>query len=297
MWRPWLCACAALLCACGGRALEPRDGGVDAAVPGDGADAATLEEECAALRSEWQALVAGLDGSCATDADCAWVGAAHSCECQPTIGEWCGTSVNHAAYDASGAGELEQEFEARCRDLPTGICDCGQFAARCVAGTCRAEEVTCCLCWEWDAGTDAPGDAPATTDASPDATAADATADSPAGDAATDGGGGDAAFTGVFDVRIFVANTCDVSTTPASITVPTGTEFTVNWINLATSAANVDVDKVDQYNQVPIIIGLEPGQSYHDTVREWCGTLFTGTFSFRITGCYEPYYLPVDCGG
>ena len=48
---------------------------------------------------------------------------------------------------------------------------------------------------------------------------------------------------GVIDVSIFVANTCDVSTVPPSITVPTGTSFTVNWINLAASAAPAGMAK------------------------------------------------------
>ena len=83
---------------------------------------------------------------------------------------------------------------------------------------------------------------------------------------------------------------------PASISVSAGTEFTVNWINTASSASNVDIDKIDQYNQVPLIIGLEPNNSWHDTIREWCG-IYTGTFSFRITGCYNPHYINVNCNG
>ena len=93
---------------------------------------------------------------------------------------------------------------------------------------------------------------------------------------------------------IHVANTCEVTTTPSSIAVPAGTEFTVNWIHAGNSESDADVDKIDQFNQVPLIIDFEPGMSYHDTVHSWCG-FFTGTFSFRITGCYEPGYLDVDC--
>jgi hypothetical protein len=111
------------------------------------------------------------------------------------------------------------------------------------------------------------------------------------------GGSGGSGGTQVLDVSIFVANDCEVSTTPASITVPLGTSFTVNWTNLGASASPADVDKIDQYNQVPIVIGLAEGESYHDTVREWCGQLFTGIFWFRITGCYDPYLLEVNCGG
>lgn len=49
---------------------------------------------------------------------------------------------------------------------------------------------------------------------------------------------------------------------------------------------------------MPIVIGLEPGASYHDTVREWCGALFMGTFYFRAYYSPSfPYYLDVDCAG
>jgi hypothetical protein len=98
-----------------------------------------------------------------------------------------------------------------------------------------------------------------------------------------------------FDVVIVVDNFCNVTTTPATIGVPMGTAFTVNWINSAASDSEVDIAKIDQFNQVPIVIGLEIGNSYHDNIREWCGNLFSGTFSFRITGCFDPHYLDVDC--
>jgi len=102
-------------------------------------------------------------------------------------------------------------------------------------------------------------------------------------------------WSGVIGVVIHESNTCVVTTKPSSISVPAGTEFTVNWINTPASASAVDVAKIDKFNQVPIVIGLKQGTSYHDKVRAWCGKLFTGTFSFRITGCHNPYYLPVNC--
>jgi len=80
---------------------------------------------------------------------------------------------------------------------------------------------------------------------------------------------------------------------PASIAVPAGTEFTVNWIN-ATGCTEIDID---MNGTVPIVLGLESGSSYHDTIREWCGT-YTGTYTFRAY--YAPSYpftLPVDCDG
>jgi hypothetical protein len=100
------------------------------------------------------------------------------------------------------------------------------------------------------------------------------------------------AFPSVLDVRINCRNDCVLVANPASIAVPTGTKFEVNWIN--TGDTECDVAKIDQFNQVPIIIGLEPGTSYHDDVREWCG-IFTGTFSFRVTICTLHSFIPVDC--
>ena len=100
--------------------------------------------------------------------------------------------------------------------------------------------------------------------------------------------------TGILDVRIQVTDTCVVTTTPASFAVSAGQTFTVNWINLASSATAVDIAKIDMFNQVPIILGMDPGTSYHDSIRSWCG-IFTGTFSFRITACDVPYYMDIDC--
>jgi len=124
---------------------------------------------------------------------------------------------------------------------------------------------------------DAPATAPDATPATPDATPA--TPD---------------AFPGVLDVRIDCHNDCTLHATPASIAVPAGTEFEVNWINVGDT--DCDVAKVDEFNSVPIILGLEPGTSYHDAVRQWCGS-FTGTFDFEIRICTIPSYIPVDCDG
>jgi hypothetical protein len=102
---------------------------------------------------------------------------------------------------------------------------------------------------------------------------------------------------GVLDVVVTAHDDCTFTTDPASITVPEGTEFTVNWVSSASSEVEFDVAKIDAFNAVPIILGMEPGTSYHDEVREWCGDLFTGTFDFRVTSCYDHHYIPVDCGG
>lgn len=101
-------------------------------------------------------------------------------------------------------------------------------------------------------------------------------------------------FPSKLDLKINCRNDCVLIANPASLAVPKGAEFTVNWIN--TGDTECDVAKIDQFNQVPIIIGLEPGTSYHDSVRKWCGQ-FTGTFNFRVSICTIHSYIPVDCDG
>ena len=118
-----------------------------------------------------------------------------------------------------------------------------------------------------------------------------------AGDAGQDGGtdaGAPDAGRGVLDVRVRADAACsDLSFDPPSISVPAGTSFTVNWIN-ATGCTEIDID---MGGTVPIVLGLEPGTSYHDTIRQWCGT-YTGTYVFRAYYAPSfPYYLDVDCSG
>ncbi|MEO8701179.1 MAG: hypothetical protein ABI867_14105 [Kofleriaceae bacterium] len=100
------------------------------------------------------------------------------------------------------------------------------------------------------------------------------------------------AFPAVLDLRIDCHNDCVLVANPAAIAVAAGTAFEVNWINVGDTEC--DVAKIDAFNQVPIIIGLEPGTSYHDDVRQWCGQ-FTGTFQFRVSICTLPSFIPVDC--
>ena len=102
------------------------------------------------------------------------------------------------------------------------------------------------------------------------------------------------AFPGVLDLKIDCHNDCTLHATPPSIAVMAGTSFQVNWINVGDT--DCDVAKIDQFNHVPIILGLEPGTSYHDPVHDWCGTQFTGTFEFQISICTIPSYIPVNCG-
>jgi hypothetical protein len=159
-----------------------------------------------------------------------------------------------------------------------------------------------------DAGLDAPPltdagvDDAASVDSGLDASGDDAGSLADTGslaDAGTDAAttSPDAATSGprVIGVRVLADSACsDLSFDPPSISVPAGTSFTVDWIN-ATGCTEVDIDK---NGDVPIVIGLEPGASYHDTVREWCGSLFTGTFYFRAYYSPSfPYYLDVDCSG
>lgn len=139
-----------------------------------------------------------------------------------------------------------------------------------------------------DGGTSSTGDA--VTDVGDlDDAAAPGDAASAAPDATPDAG-----FPSKLDLKINCRNDCVLIADPSSITVPAGTEFTVNWIN--TGDTECDVAKIDQFNQVPIVLGLEPGTSYYDSIRTWCGQ-FTGTFEFRVTICTIHSYIPVDCGG
>jgi hypothetical protein len=108
-------------------------------------------------------------------------------------------------------------------------------------------------------------------------------------------GGDDDLADGILDITIISHDDCTFTTMPASISVPEGTEFTVNWISSGASEVEFDVAKIDQFNAVPIILGMEPATSYHDEVRVWCGDLFTGTFDFSLTSCFDPQYIPVDC--
>lgn len=127
----------------------------------------------------------------------------------------------------------------------------------------------------------------------PDADVRDAVVDA-SPDAAPDAMTGPDAFPAILDVRIDCHNTCVLTASPAAINVAAGTGFEVNWINVGDTEC--DVIKQDPFNQVPIILGLEPGTSYHDAVHTWCGAIFTGTFNFRIDICTLPSYIPVDCG-
>jgi hypothetical protein len=113
-------------------------------------------------------------------------------------------------------------------------------------------------------------------------------------DAPRDSSTGPDAFPAVLDVRINCHNDCTLVATPPAINVTAGTSFQVNWINVGDTEC--DVTKVDQFNHVPIILGLEPGMSYHDAVRDWCGPQYTGTFDFEILICTVPSEIPVNCG-
>lgn len=138
-----------------------------------------------------------------------------------------------------------------------------------------------------DADTTATNDSAIVSDASTHDAATDATTVT-----TTDAGVDAFVFPSKLDLRINCRNDCVLIADPSSIAVPAGTEFTVNWIN--TGDTDCDVAKIDQFNQVPIVIGLEPGNSYYDSVREWCGQ-FTGTFQFRVSICTIHSYIPVNC--
>ncbi len=130
-------------------------------------------------------------------------------------------------------------------------------------------------------GDGAPGDGQG-GDGAVDAAVIDAPVDAPSIDA----------FPSVLNVRINCHNDCTLVANPPAINVSAGTEFEVNWIHVGDTEC--DIDKVDQFNQVPLIIGFEPGTQWHDT-RKWCGA-FTGTFRFRVRICTIASYINVNCG-
>ena len=130
------------------------------------------------------------------------------------------------------------------------------------------------------------------------------TADGAAADgAAADGAeAGDAAFDAGVDangetlvIRVNPRNDCTVTTIPPSpIKIPAGQWFHATFINVG--EISTDIDKRDPFNLVPLVLGLEPGNTYADTIRPWCQG-FSGKFWFEINPCENtPYDLEVDCG-
>ncbi len=145
--------------------------------------------------------------------------------------------------------------------------------------------------------TDAPAPTSGTGDSDSGSTSGEATTGTDTDGSSTGTSDSSGIEDGVLDIGIVAHNDCTFTVEPSTITVPEGTAFTVNWISSPASEVEFDIAKIDPFNQVPIVIGMEPGTAYHDDIREWCGNLFTGTFDFRLTSCFEPTYIPVDCGG
>lgn len=150
-----------------------------------------------------------------------------------------------------------------------------------------------------DTTTNATGGQGSTTDTTGGADETGSTSTGEGQEESSSSGGEDSSgvVDGVLEIGIIAHNDCTFTVEPSSITVPEGTEFTVNWVSHPASEVEFDIAKIDPFNHVPIVIGMEPGTSYHDDIRQWCGTLFTDTFDFRLTSCFDPLYIPVDCGG
>jgi hypothetical protein len=114
-----------------------------------------------------------------------------------------------------------------------------------------------------------------------------------AADAAVDAGAD--ANGGTLVIRVDPRNDCTVTTVPPSpIKIPAGQWFHATFINVG--EISTDIDKRDPFNLVPLVLGLEPGMTYADTIRPWCQG-FSGKFWFEITPCeHSPSDLEVDCG-
>ena len=111
-----------------------------------------------------------------------------------------------------------------------------------------------------------------------------------------EGEGEDVVDGSVVDISLFVDDTCVVTATPASIAVAPGTGFYARFTNLASSDIETNIDKIDRFNQVPLVIDLAPGEVFDDDIRRWCG-IERGTFSFRFDPCGGSVFtfLDVDC--
>jgi hypothetical protein len=138
-----------------------------------------------------------------------------------------------------------------------------------------------------EGGADGAGAEDAPVDAAKDAPV-DAAEDAPV-DAGADANGQ------TLVIRVDPRNDCTVTTVPPSpIRVAAGQWFHATFINVG--EISTDIDKRDPFNLVPLVIGLEPGMTYADTIRPWCQGL-SGKFWFEITPCANsPYDLEVDCG-
>jgi hypothetical protein len=129
------------------------------------------------------------------------------------------------------------------------------------------------------------GDGPHGADGGPDG----ASVEDAAVDAGTDANGG------TIVIRVDPRNDCSVTTMPPSpIHIPAGQWFHATFINVG--EISTDIAKRDPFNVVPLVLGLDPGMTYADTIRPWCQG-FSGKFWFEITPCENsPYDLEVDCG-
>src|SRR5438094_10520950 len=92
------------------------------------------------------------------------------------------------------------------------------------------------------------------TDASPTGDAKHADGAASDGTAVADAAVSIDAFPSVLDLGIDCHNTCVLTANPAAINVSAGTSFQVNWINVGDTEC--DVTKVDEFNHVPIVLGL-----------------------------------------
>ncbi|HEY1098625.1 MAG TPA: hypothetical protein VGF99_06840, partial [Myxococcota bacterium] len=74
------------------------------------------------------------------------------------------------------------------------------------------------------------------------------------------------------------------------------TSFFAHFTNLSSSDIATDIAKIDAFNSVPLVLDLEPGETFEDDIRRWCGQE-RGTFSFRFDPCGAAVlsYLDVDC--
>ena len=212
-----------------------------------------------------------------------------------SAGESAGTEATTTAPATSGPGS-EVGSESDSDSEPGSASESGSASASESDSGSEAES-------ESDSDSDSDSDSESESESESDSDSesesdsdSDSGSDSDSDSGSSSSSGGELAD-GILDIVVTAHDDCTFTTDPASITVPEGTAFTVNWVSSAASEIEFDIAKIDDFNQVPIVIGMEPGTEHHDEVREWCGDLFTGTFDFRVTSCFDHHYIPVDCGG
>ena len=120
-----------------------------AAVDGPEPDASLCALTCNQIAGRASALVATLDRTCVTVADCAVLGGTMDCDCAPsfsTLGS--GVAISKTSAMNAELTGLATEFAARCQHAAcssdnTCQCDAAPAKVTCEGGVCVTEQQSC----------------------------------------------------------------------------------------------------------------------------------------------------------